>query len=642
MNRPNRFLDNQPLEEALRLWYEALGRHGALGPLPAETVPADQALGRVTAEAVFARQSAPFYHGAAMDGIAVRVRETVGASEASPVRLVEGRQFVAVNTGHPLPDGFDAVVMIEDVQPVGEDAVEIVAAATPWQHIRAIGEDIVATELVLPEGQRVRPVDLGALLATGCGEVAVRRQARVAILPTGSELVEPGAPVRPGNIIELNSRIIAGLVAEWGATPWRLPITPDDPARLRQAVACAAAEHDLVLVNAGASAGSEDHTARVLAELGEVVVHGVNIKPGKPVILATVAGKPVIGLPGYPVSTFLCLRLFVRGIIDLLHGCPSLPPERAFAVLSRPLASRLGVLELVRVKLGRVGDKLLATPSGRGAGAVMSLVQADGILAIPPGAEGIGAGETVEVELLRPQHEVENTLVMIGSHDNALDVIANLLHRQRPYCRLASAHVGSLGGIMAIRRGEAHCAGSHLLDEASGEFNVPYLERHLPGLPLVLVNLAFRQQGLLVRPGNPLGITGFADLVRPEVRFINRQRGAGTRLLTDLHLKRLAIEPAAVAGYQREEYTHMAVASAVATGAADTGLAIRAAAVALGLDFLPVAEERYDLIIPKAHLAEAKVQALLAILRESRELRQTLASLGGYDLRDCGRIVYEQ
>jgi len=480
------------------------------------------------------------------------------------------------------------------------------------------------------------------MLATGLTEIPVRKIPTALVVPTGSELVQPGEPLRPGNIIEFNSRVLAGYLTEWGLQTERNPIVTDKPEALKKTITDAVAEYDLVIINAGASAGSRDHTAGVIGELGEIVLHGVNIRPGKPVILGIVRGKPVIGLPGYTISAIITLNLFVRPLADSLLGAQSPPVPRLEATLARPLSSKLGVEEFIRVKLGQVGDVMMATPGGRGAGAVMSLVQADGFLTIPANSEGLGAGEKVQIELLRTGHEIQNTLVFIGSHDNILDVLANLLHRLRPVCRLSSAHVGSMGGIMAIMRGEAHLAGTHLLDEETGEYNVAFIRKYLPGMKLQLINLTYREQGLLVPRGNPLGIKDFADLARHDVRFINRQRGAGTRLLTDMHLKRLGITPRQVNGYEREEYTHMNVASAIASNSADTGLAIRAAAVALGLDFIPVAEERYDLILPGVFLQDPKVIALLQTIRENEEFRRTVATLGGYDLRDCGTIMYEQ
>ena len=642
MNKRNIYIDNMNLDEAQNLWKQSLSESGCLNPMASETISVDESLGRITAEPVFAHLSSPFYNASAMDGIAVRFKDTIGSSETAPVRLSSGSQFEYVNTGNALPAHFDAVIMIEDVQPVDDNTVEIIAPVTPWKHVRTIGEDIVATELILPDGHLIRPIDLGAMLATGLTQVTVRKKPACVVIPTGTELTQPGSPLKPGNIIEFNSRVLAGYLREWGIQTDRSPIVSDSKESLREAIADGAAKYDFVIINAGASAGSKDYTAQVLAKLGEVVLHGVNIKPGKPVILAIVNGKPVIGLPGYTVSAVITLHLFVKDLVDALLGTVSKPSRFIEASLSRPLASRLGVEEFIRVKLGKVGKTLMASPASRGAGAVMSLVQADGFLTVPSNSEGIGAGEKVNIELLRAEHEIENTLVFIGSHDNILDVLANMLHRLRPVCRLSSAHVGSMGGIMAIKRGEAHLAGTHLLDEKTGEYNISFIKKYLAAVPLQLINLAYRDQGLLVPKGNPKGITGFEDLTRQDVRFINRQRGAGTRLLTDMHLKQLDIDPDRVIGYDKEEYTHMNVASAIASNNADSGLAIRAAAVALDLDFIPVAQERYDIILPMEHLDDPKVRAFLQTIRENDAFRQTVESLSGYDLRHCGRIMYEQ
>lgn len=638
----NIYVENKPLHDAQALWNNKLKKQGCYGPLQAEMIAVDDALDRITAEAVYARRSSPFYNASAMDGIAVCFRDTIGASESSPLQLKEHTQFFYVNTGNVIPENFDAVVMIEDVQPVGEGVVEIIDAATPWQHIRTIGEDVVVTELVISEGQRIRPIDQGALLATDVNQIKVRSIPQVLVIPTGNELVQPGEPVKPGNIIEFNSRILCGYLNEWGAAAKRNNIVKDQRQELQSAIKNGVATNDLVIINAGASAGTKDFTAAALSEIGEVVVHGVNIKPGKPVILAIVDGKPIIGLPGYPVSAVVTLRLFVKPLISLYLGIDVEPVQMIEATVSRPLASRMGVEDFVRVKLGRVGKSLMATPISRGAGAVMSLVQADGILTVPTGNEGIGGGEKVEVQLLRPENEIENTLVFIGSHDNILDVLANMLHRQRPVIRLSSAHVGSMGGILAIKRGEAHVAGTHLLDEESGEYNIAFIKKYLAGIKLKLINLAYRDQGLLVPKGNPKGIKGFEDLVRPDIKFINRQRGAGTRLLTDMQLKKINIQSDQVNGFDREEYTHMNVASSVATGSADTGLGVLAAARALDLDFIPVAKERYDLIIPQAFSEDEKVKALLSIIDNNQEFKEIVQSLGGYDLLESGRVIYTQ
>lgn len=636
------FRESPSLEAALALLRQALQQRTA-GYMSAETIPVRSSLGRVTAQAVLARCSSPAYHSSAMDGYAVRFRTTVGASETNPLLLKLGVDALYVDTGDPLPAGFDAVVMIEDVNVV-DGAIEIYASVAPYQHVRVIGEDIVATEMIVPENHRLRPVDMGAMLASGHLEVSVRRQPLVAVIPTGSELVEPETvrdrmPQAP-EIIEYNATLLGGMAEEAGARTMRLPIIADRLDEIKVALRTAVEEADIVVINAGSGKGSEDFTAQAIAELGELVFHSVAIKPGKPVIAGFVGNTPVFGIPGYPVSAYLTFHLFVVPTISHLLGVSIGSSERLDAFISRQLSSPLGVDEFVRVKVGAVGEKLVATPVGRGAGLLMSVVRADGFVRVPADSEGVAAGGTVQVELLRSRDSIRNTVVCIGSHDNSLDLLANCLRHRYPEMSLSSAHVGSMGGLMALKRGEAHIAGTHLLDEESGEYNAPYLKRFLPDCPVVLINLAYRQQGFVVKKGNPKGIRTFHDLVRDDVVFVNRQAGSGTRLLLDKHLRDLAIDPDRIAGYDRDEYTHLAVASAVLTGLADTGLAVLSSARALDLDFIPVAEERYDLAIPEAYFGQPIVQRLLSVIRDDAAFRETVLAMGGYDLRDMGTIMF--
>jgi len=639
MYKQKKYLDNQPLADAIRRFHEALNAAGIGGPLGGERILVGDSLGRVTSEAVIANISSPFYHSAAMDGVAVRFSDTFGAAETRPKRLTMPDNAVFVDTGDPLPDGYDAVIMIEDVEKISESEIEILKPATPWQHVRLVGEDIVATELIIPENTVVRPVDMAAMIASGHTSVLVRRRPVVSIIPTGTELVEPGSELKKGDIIDFNSIMLFAMAAECGAHGMRKNIVKDDAASLGNTILEAHAESEIVVINAGSSAGREDFTADVIAELGDVVVHGVNIKPGKPVILGIVRGKPVIGIPGYPVSAALTFNLFVKPLIYSLLGVT--PPElgTVTAKLSRQVASSLGQEEFIRVKLGRVGDNLVVTPVSRGAGALMSLVRADGIIRVPAANEGIAAGHEIKVELLRPSRDIENTIVCIGSHDNALDVLGNFLKKKHAEFTLSSAHVGSMGGLLALKRGEAHLAGMHLLDEETGEYNVGYITKMLPDAGTVLVNLVYRTQGFIVAKDNPKNVQGFEDLTRGDVTFVNRQTGAGTRLLTDLHLRRLKIDPRNVKGYDHEEFTHMAVAAAVLSGAADIGLGVLSAAHALGLDFIPVAQERYDLAVPKRFYDTPMLQALLSIIRDDKAFRDQIVSMGGYDVSDMGNIM---
>lgn len=635
------YLRMRSLEEAKEAFLERFPVGGWREP---EEVPTVEACGRVTAKPIFARLSSPTHHSAAMDGVAVWAEATFGAHVDRPLLLKLGVDAHPINTGQPLVHGTNAVVMIEDVVEVDDQTIQIEAPAYPWQHVRRVGEDIVATELLFPQNHRLTPHDLGALLGAGLSTVPVRPRPRVVLMPTGSELIVPedlqdkGTP-EPGQIIEYNSVVLAEMVRQWGGEPIRLPVVPDDLELVRQGLLNALEDDaDLVVINAGSSAGSEDHTAHVIEELGEIIAHGISMMPGKPTILGIVGNRPVIGNPGYPVSAVLSCEQFIGPLTARLQGVENPPRSRLRARISRKVPSKIGMEEFIRVKLGDVGGEVVATPLPRGAGSITTLTQADGILRVPEDMEGLLEGAAVEVELLRSPEAIRRTLVAIGSHDLALDILADRMHALGRGYSLASSNVGSLGGLLAIRKGHAHLAGSHLLDPESGEYNLPYIRRYLGGVPVRLVHLVHREQGLMVSPGNPLGIRGLKDLTRAEVTFINRQGGSGTRVLLDHHLQRLGMAPERVQGYDREEYTHMAVAVAVLSGSADAGMGILAAARALGLDFIPVAKERYDLVIPEAFFETEGIQLLLGIVG-SDAFREAVHSMGGYDPSESGRVL---
>jgi putative molybdopterin biosynthesis protein len=635
------YLEDIPLEDALARFWSALDRAGALTPLSAESIEVDAALGRVTAEPVFARLSVPHYHAAAMDGIAVRADDTLGASETNPVHLQVETQAIWVDTGDPLPHDTNAVIMAEQVQDLGDGRLEILAAVAPWQHVRSMGEDLVATELVLPENHTLSAVDLGAATAAGHTCLSVRRKPKVAILPTGSELVEPGRdPLPEGAIVDFNSVVLANQVRDWGGAPARLPITPDDRALILERVEGALDAYDVVIVNAGSSAGSEDYTAGIVRELGELLVHGVAIRPGHPLVLGVAKDRPLIGLPGYPVSAILTSELFLKPLLYRLQGLPTPARPSTTATITRKLLSPMGEEEYVRVKLGEVGQRLVAAPLSRGAGVIMSMVRADGLVRIPRFSEGVHAGGEVQVELLRGMDDIRKTVVCIGSHDLALDLLSNALARRTPGASLASANVGSLGGLLALARGEAHLAGSHLLDEKTGEYNVSYIQQHLSDVPVVLIHLAGRVQGLILPKGNPRRLSSLVDLAQPGVQFVNRQRGSGTRVLLDFKLRSLDLSPSGIRGYEREQYTHLAVAADVASGAADVGLGILAAARALGLDFVPLFNEQYQLVIPRVHYESEVMQPVLAIIHDPK-FQSEVDALGGYDVSEMGKLVWQ-
>ncbi|MBP7960479.1 MAG: molybdopterin biosynthesis protein [Caldilineaceae bacterium] len=648
----NIYLHDVSLDQALDAWHAALDAHGLRRPLPSEIVPLTEALGRVTAQPVWARISSPHYHASAMDGYAVRAEETRGASETSPKVLPIDRRAMPVDTGDPMPPDTNAVIMIEDTQtlpgPDGSPHIEIMAAVAPWQHVRAMGEDMVATELVLPANHKLRPQDLGAIAGCGHRDVTVYRRPRVAVIPTGTELVMPGSELKPGDIIEYNALMLGAQAEEAGCIVHRRPIVRDDYATIRDTVASALINHDLVVVNAGSSAGSEDFTSAIVQELGQLLVHGIAMRPGHPVILGVGQSgdqhRALVGIPGYPVSAAMTFDIIVAPLLHAWQG--QLPPDRPTltATMTRKVLSPMGEDEFMRVTLGQVGDRVVATPLNRGAGVIMSLVKADGIVTIPRFAEGFHPGEPVQVQLLRSPRSIRETILAIGSHDLTLDVLADELRRRHPRLTLASAHVGSLSGLLTLQRGEAHLAGSHLLDEETGEYNFGSVQRYLTahGVKVKIVGFVNRVQGLIVGKGNPKDLGGLHDLLREDVLFVNRQRGAGTRVLLDYKLAQLSLNPRQIQGYERTEYTHLAVAAAVKSGAADCGLGILGAAKALDLDFIPLFNERYDLIIPTEHYDSPLLAPLLAIIGEKDgPFPQAVQALGGYETSQMGVVLGE-
>jgi putative molybdopterin biosynthesis protein len=641
------FLHDVPLERARERFDAALreagtfdasgaGRNGAT-----ETLALDDALDRVTARPVIARLSSPHYHACAMDGIAVLAARTRGARETAPLEL-DASEAVVVDTGDPLPEGFDAVIPVELVEPRADGRVAIRAAVAPFEHVRAIGEDVVASEVVVPAMRRLGAADLAACAAAGVAQVEVVRRPRVTVITTGDELVDvtTGAP-QPGAILDSNAVLLRACVRSYGGEVVLALRIPDDEDAIAGAVRDAIPASDVVIVNAGSSAGRDDYTARVFARFGEVVVHGVAIRPGHPIVLGVTTaavsrqGVPLLGIPGYPVSAAICADLFLRPLLERLGRRDAAEPREIEVELTRKLFSPLGEDEYVRAVAARVDGRLVATPLRRGAGVITSLSRANVLITVPRFSEGARGGTRVTARALRPLAQIERTLLAVGSHDVALDLLAGRLAATG--VELVSAHVGSIAGLVALRERSAHLAGTHVLDPATGTYNDAAVHRYGPSEPVALIRLAEREQGLLVAPGNPLAIASLADVARTRARYINRQSDAGTRILLDDLLGRAQIAPEAIAGYERIEFSHLAVAQLVANGSADTGLAIRAAARAFDLDFVSVAWEPYELALPAAALDEPRIAALIAILREPA-FRAEVEALGGYGCAHAGDV----
>lgn len=637
------YLSLKSLEEARQIFFSRFHAGMRTG---SESIEAADAHGRVTSEAVFAKRSAPSYHSSAMDGVAVRAEETFGTTERNPKILELGKDALWVNTGQAMPESFDAVIMVEKLHQTDEGHVEIRSPAYPWQHVRKVGEDIVATELLFPVNHRLRPYDIGALVSGGVSSLNVWKRPKVAVIPTGSELVsykdaEKMGALAPGRIIEYNSLVLGALVRECGGLSMLFEIVPDDPKRIIEAIRQAFdSGANMIILNAGSSAGSKDYAVHVVHEIGEVLVHGVAIMPGKPTLLGAAENRPVIGNPGYAVSSTISFDQFVRPLLYTLQGLAPPAPKTIPVEPTRDIPSKVGTEEFLRVNIGKVGERYVATTLSRAAGSVTTLTRAEGILRVPAMSEGLIQGKTVTAELLVEEEDLLKTVVIIGSHDITIDILGDEIRRSGRDIRVSSGNVGSLGGLLALRKGACHISGSHLLDAATGEYNIPFIRKYVKGLDVSVFHLVLREQGLLVSRGNPKGIRGIEDLQRKDVVFVNRQAGSGTRVLLDYKLAQLGMNSQAIRGFSHEEYTHMNVAVAVLSGTADCGMGIFAAARALDLDFVPIVQEQYDLIVPTGMLDDSPVQVVLETIR-SKHFRERVRSLGGYDPSASGELFIE-
>ena len=632
------YLNTIPIKEAIDRVKEYLDIE-----VKEEVVETHKAIDRITSRPIYAIYSCPTYHSAAMDGICVRAETTFGAREGAPKRLKKSKDFLYVNTGDPIPQGFDAVIMIENVQEIDDDTVSIEKSAYPYQYIRRIGEDIVSTEMIIPQNHRITPYDIGALLSGGIFELFVKEKIKIKIIPTGDEVLDFTKRPRPmpGQVIESNSVLLKSIAEKWGCEVSRIAPVPDDLGKISSALESALnSDAHIVVVCAGSSAGSKDYSRRAMERFGKVLVHGISAMPGKPSILgiSDTHGKLMVGAPGYPVSAVICFEELLKPIVFHLINQPVPEREKVEVMLNKRLPSKLGQTEFVRVCIGKVGNRYVANPLKRGASLITSMVEAQGILKVPESVEGIDQGSFVEAELLVEKNQVENTLICVGSHDNILDLLSNELMSLEIPIRLSSTHVGSMGGLISLKRGGSHIAGSHLYDPETGDYNFPFIEKYIPEIDLMVINLAVRHQGLMIKKGNPKKIQGVQDLVREDVIFINRQKGSGTRILFDDLLKKQGISPSLIKGYDREEYTHMEIGVNVLSGTADVGMGIFAAAKALGLDFIPITKERYDLLIPKRFISDKKIQALMDIINRD-SFKKKIVALGGYETHLTGMIM---
>ncbi len=636
----NVYLDMKSIEQAKKILFDNFKDL----TMPVETIKTVDSFERVLAEPVFAATSSPNFHAAAMDGVAVNAEVTFGANPDAPKSLVIGKDAFWRNTGHVMPENANAVIMIEHLNIIDDENIEIENPVFPWQNVRKMGEDIVATELLFPRGHKVDAYSMGALLSGGIFEVRVHKRPQVLIIPTGSELKQwddiKTATLEPGDVIESNSTVLGHLCKGFGADFKSHTMLKDDLETIKDAVKQATLnpQYDVVMIIGGSSAGSMDYAKPVISGLGEIFVHGVTMMPGKPVLFGKVHDTPVFGIPGYPVSAIVAFEQFAGPLLAEIQKFRAGRRNIVKVKPSRKITSKLGQEEFIRMKIGSVDGKFIASQLPRGSGSITTLTEADGIIRIPSNSEGVLETEEINAELLKPLEEIEKTIVITGSHDNTLDLLADQIRKDNKDFSISSSHVGSMGGLMGIKKGVCHIAGAHLLDPEDGTYNISYINKYLKGEKVWLVNLVMRDQGLIIPKNNPKNVEGLKDLKREDITFINRQSGAGTRILLDYKLNQLGITKEQIKGYENEEYTHMSVAVDVLSGRADTGLGINAAAIALNLDFIPVITEEYDLVIPERFFNTEKIQALLETIRTER-FKERVQALGGYSTEKTGEVL---
>ena len=628
-----RYLSNITLQEGMEKYCKFLDINKLRDT---EYIDVEKSLNRMSSEAIYANLSAPFYNCSAMDGIAVKSELTFLANEQNIITLEESKDYIVVDTGDPITKEFDAVIMVEDLLEKEENSVKIIKPAIPWQHVRCLGEDVVEKEMIIPSFHTIRPQDIGSMISGKIDKIQVFKEFKVGIIPTGTELIDRHTTPKIGDIIEFNSRLFEGLVLEYEAVPVIYPIVEDNYEKIKNSVLKALNECDMVLINAGSSQGREDFTYDIIEELGEVCIHGLAIKPGKPAILGKINNKAVVGIPGYPVSAWVVMENIVKPIIRKSIYKEVVKKEIIEATLSKRVMSTLKYEEFVRVKLGLINNQYVATPIKRGAGTITTLVNADGVIRVPQNVEGINEGEKVEIELLKDISKINNTIISIGSHDIVMDIINDeLIKDSFGKINLSSTHVGSFQGLLSIRKGESHISPIHLFDVESETYNIPFINKYIDQ-NVALIKLVKRTQGLIVKKGNPLNIKSIKDLV--NVRYINRQKGSGTRILFDYLIKKNNIEKSDINGYEREEFTHMSLAKAIDNGDADCGLGVYSAAHIFDLDFIPICEEDYDLLLKEDMLESKYIEHLLSTINKE-SFRKRVDNLGGYNLKNMGEIV---
>jgi len=617
-----------------------------------EKVRLDEAGGRVLAESVFSGVDLPPFDRAEMDGFAVVSEDLEGASEQTPARLkvtgsigageptlreIRRGECMEIATGAPMPRGADSVVMVEYTERAGE-YVKIFKGTTPGENVASAGSDVQVGEMILREGTVLGTREAGILAAAGKKDVRVIKRARVGVISTGDELVDPGKRLPFGKIYDVNSSSLRAAVEEAGGEALYLGRAKDDYESMKRIIADGIGRCDVLIISGGTSAGTGDLVYRVLGEACKpgILVHGLNVKPGKPTIIAADKGKPVFGLPGYPISALIIFDQIVKPYLERLGRRPPSTRDVLRGRLSERVSGARGRRWFLPVHVIRRGDRSSVYPILSSSGAIGTLAKADGYIVVGEEVEFLDSREEVDVNLFLESGASADLMVM-GSHCPGLDLLLELLFRKGGI-RSKTANIGSLGGLGAVAREEADVAGIHMLDEESLKYNEPYVIK--AGLPKGCFVKGYRRlQGIMVKKGNPKRVRDLRDVLRGDVIFVNRNRGSGTRVLTDHLLRAVAREKGVdlaelakgVQGYRWEAKTHSAVAAAVHQGRADMGVGVKSAASAYGLDFIPIGYEEYDFVLNPESREKDSVKVFLRYLR-SEDFKKMLGRLPGYTI----------
>ena len=624
----NIYLENVSVEKAKEKWLSNCD----LTP-KTKTIDVRKSKGEIVSKDIYAKTSSPYEHRSAMDGIAVLAKDTLQATKINPIKI---KNFKFVDTGDVIPKEYNAVIKIEDINMDEEKKAEILNSVSPWENIRTIGESMVKGDLLITSARKITSFDLGVLIEGGIKEIDVINKPSIGVIPTGSELIDIDDKYEMGKIYEFNSHVVKNLIKDYGAKAYKNKIIKDDYNLLKEKIIKEVKNRDIVVIIAGTSAGSEDYTFKLIEELGEVYVHGISIKPGGPTILGKINNTPIIGLPGYPVACAIVFKIFGKEIINRLTNQRNKFKKVIDANISKKIVSNLGHEEYIRVKLAKLKDKLIAKPLKRKSGIISSLSEADGLIKISEFSEGIPKNKSVEVELLKDNVNYSNTLLISGSNDMTLDILKKYLSKKN--IELVTTSSGSLGGIMDLRRDEAHIATSHLLNPKTDDYNVSYIKKYLDEKNVNLINLVYRKQGFIINENLKNEIDSINDLTKRKYKYINRQKGSGTRILFDYLLEKNNIKKDKILGYERVEYSHMTLAALINSKSADIGLGVLAAANAFDLEFIPIKEERYDLIIPDDLMNNKRVKILLSVVK-SDEFQNEVKKLKGYNIKSSGCVI---